>query len=233
MISRARWWSLIAGLVLFSAAFGYVEASVVAYLRSMYAPMRAHFYPAATPNDLFPLLTADQLSAAGPEHTVRLKIELGRELATLVMLAGVALLAARTIWGWLAAFAVCFGIWDIAFYVWLKVLLHWPASFLTWDILFLVPVPWVGPVLAPVLVSISMIAAGIAALWLEHIGRPIHITVLRGALILLAGAMIIGAFVWDFRNTARGGTPNPFNWGLFCAGEVTGIAAFAASLRMK
>src|SRR5437588_1340450 len=127
MLSRARWWSLVAGLVLFSAAFGYVEASVVAYLRSMYTPLRAHFYPAAPMGELFPLLTIDQLSAAGPEHTIRLRTELGREFATLVMLAGVALVAARRTREWVAAFVVCFGTWDIAFYLFLKVLLNWPA----------------------------------------------------------------------------------------------------------
>jgi hypothetical protein len=52
-------------------------------------------------------------------------------------------------------------------------------------------------------------------------------------LIALGGVMIVGAFVWDFRNTARGGTPNSFNWLLLCAGELTGIAAFATAVRVR
>ena len=68
---------------IFSAAFGYVEAAVVAYLRSLYTPVRAYFY-SVTPGKVFPLLTVAQLRSLGPEHIARLRIELGRELATLV-----------------------------------------------------------------------------------------------------------------------------------------------------
>jgi hypothetical protein len=77
------------------------------------------------------------------------------------MLAAIALAVARNARQWTAAFAIAFGVWDIVFYACLKLLLGWPASLFTWDILFLIPVPWVGPVIAPVLVSLTMIAAGI------------------------------------------------------------------------
>src|SRR5260370_7926441 len=86
---------------------------------------------------------------------------MGREAATIVMLAAIALAGADNAGQWAAAFAIAFGTWDIAFYAFLKLLLDWPASLLTWDILFLIPIPWVGPVLAPVIVSASMIAAGL------------------------------------------------------------------------
>src|SRR5690242_14368047 len=117
MASRSQWWRVVVGLVIFGVAFGYVEAAVVAYLRSMYAPIRAQLYPAVPPGELFPLLTLDQLVAFGPEHTARLKIELGREFATLAMLASVGLIAARRAREWIAAFVICFGVWDIAFYL--------------------------------------------------------------------------------------------------------------------
>ena len=233
MAPRAQWWRLLAGLVLFSIAFGYVEAAVVVYLRTLYAPMRAQFYPTVPPSELFPLLTLNQLSAAGPEHELLLKTELFREFATLAMLGSVALIAARQMREWVAGFILCFGIWDLTFYLVLKVLLDWPASLFTWDILFLLPVPWVGPVITPVLVSVSMIGAGLTVLWREHHDKPVYITRSRWGLILLGGAMIVGAFVWDFRNTAEGGAPNPFNWMLFFAGEITGIAAFASSFWSK
>ena len=221
---------IIAGLVLFSAAFGYAEAAVVAYLRHIYDPIRAHFYRRLA-GELFPLLTLNQLESLGPEHILLLKIELGRELATLLMLAGVALVAARRKREWLAAFLICFGIWDITFYMFLKLLLHWPASLLTWDILFLIPVPWAGPVIAPILVSVSMIAGGVCVLYREHNHNQVHLTAWRWALIFLGGAAIVAAFMWDFRNTAKGGNPNPFNWLLFAAGEATAIGALATSLR--
>ncbi len=227
-----EWWRVIAGLALFSMAFGYVEAAVVAYLRNIYTPIRAQFYPGSA-SELFPLLTLQQLRVLGPEHLLRLKTELGREFATLLMLAGAALLAARNLRGWVAAFLICFGIWDITFYLSLKLLLQWPASLLTWDILFLLPVPWTGPVITPVLVSLSMIGSGLIVLWREYQGRPVHLTGLRWALVLMGGMLIFAAFIWDFRNTASGGSPHPFNWLLFWAGEAVGLLSFASSLRLK
>ncbi|MBV8073384.1 MAG: hypothetical protein JO270_26040 [Acidobacteriaceae bacterium] len=226
---KAALWRVVAGLVLFSASFGYVEAAVVIYLRSIYNPLRAHVYP-ATYGDLFPLLTVQQLQALGPDHIVRLKTELGRELATLLMLAGAALAVARKAREWVAAFLVCFGVWDVTFYVFLKLLVGWPASLLTWDILFLVPVPWTGPVLAPLVVSCSMIGCGLVLLSREY-NNPVHLTWRQWSLITIGGVLIVAAFMWDFRNTANGGNPNPFNWFLFIAGEAIGVGTFVSSLR--
>jgi hypothetical protein len=229
MRSKADLGRILAGLVIFSMSFGYVEAAVVAYLRAIYEPLRLHFYP-ATSGELFPLLSLEQLRLLGPEHIVRLKIELGRELATLLMLASVAVIAARKTRERVAVFLVGFGIWDISFYVCLRLLLHWPASLMTWDILFLIPVPWTGPVIAPVLTSLSMIGSGLVVLWREYNGAPVHITGVRWVLILVGAALVIAAFVWDFRNTASGGNPNPFNWVLFVGGEAIGLLAFATGV---
>ncbi len=231
MRSKAQFWRTVVGLVMFSVAFGYVEAAVVVYLRALYTPMRMHFHPALSANDIFPLLSLEQLRALGPEHTTRLKIELAREFATLLMLASVALTAARKPREWLAALLVCFGIWDMAFYASLKLLLSWPASLFTWDILFLLPVPWVGPVLAPLLVSVSMVTAGLTSLWREYRDEPLHMTGLRWISIVLGGLIVFAAFIFDFRNTARGGNPNPFQWGLFLIGLGIALFAFASTLR--
>lgn len=220
----------IAGLVLFAIAFGYVEAAVVAYLRSMYTPLRVRFYPGSS-GELFPLLSLEQLRTLGPEHVLRLKIELGREVATLLMLAGVALAATRKPREWFAAFVLCFGVWDLAFYGFLKALLSWPPSLWTWDILFLLPVPWVGPVLAPMVVSLSMIAAGALLLWREHSARPIVMRGVHWVLIIAAGLIVLAAFMADSRNMARGGNPNAFHWGVFWSGEALGIGAFLSALR--
>jgi hypothetical protein len=221
---------VIVGLVIFSASFGYAEAAVVAYLRSIYTPLRIHFYPRSSA-DLFPLISLQQLQTLGPEHMLRLKIELGRELATLLMLAGTAIAASRKPREWVAAFVICFGIWDVTFYLFLRLLLHWPDSLLTWDILFLIPVPWTGPVIAPILVSLSMIGSGLVLLSREYDNNPVHLARWRWSLILLGGALILAAFVWDFRNTASGGYPNPFNWPLFAVGEAIGLGSFVTSLR--
>ena len=54
-------------LILFGIAFGYVEAAVVVYLRTIFAPIRHETFHNAAHNDLFPLLTAEHLRAAGRE----------------------------------------------------------------------------------------------------------------------------------------------------------------------
>ena len=217
---------ILAALFLFGISFGYVEAAVVAYLRALYDPIRAQFHPERAKGELFLLITPEQLQATGPENTSRLRIELAREAATLLMLAAAGLAVARTAQEWLAAFLIAFGVWDISFYGFLSLIIHWPASLLTWDILFLLPVPWVGPVLAPIVVSLSMILCGIAVL-----RQKIWIRALHWLAIISGGFVVILAFCWDFRNTSTGGVPNPFNWPVFVAGEVIGLAGFFAALR--
>jgi len=217
----------IAALFLFGISFGYVEAAVVVYQRAIYNPVRARLHPERGPNDLFPLITSQQLADAGPENPRRLAIEIGREAATMVMLGAMALGVAQNLHQWIAAFAIAFGVWDICFYAFLKLMIHWPESLSTWDILFLIPLPWVGPVWAPVLVALSMIVCGIISLRAGGVrGRISHWTgVLAGAVV------IVTAFVWDFRNTSAGGIPNPFNWPLFLVGEAIGLSAFLAALK--
>jgi hypothetical protein len=217
----------VAALFLFGISFGYVEAAVVVYLRAIYNPIRARLHPERGPNDLFPLITQSELANTGPENSRRLVIEIGREAATMVMLGSVALAVAGNLHEWMAAFVIAFGVWDITFYAFLKLMIHWPASFTTWDILFLIPLPWVGPVWAPVLVALSMIVCGLISLRAGGIrGRLPHwVGVLAGA------AVIVIAFVWDFRNTSTGGIPNPFNWPLFLVGEAIALGAFLVAAK--
>lgn len=216
---------IVAALFLFGISFGYVEAAVVVYLRAIYDPIRAQLHPERHPRDLFPLITPQQLAATGPENTQRLAIEIAREAATMVMLGAVALAVARNLHQWIAAFVVVFGVWDISFYAFLKLLIHWPESLGTWDILFLIPLPWVGPVWAPLLVALTMIVCGLVSLRAGGIrGAVAHwIGALSGA------AVMVIAFVWDFRNTMSGGLPNPFHWPLFLAGEAIALSAFLAA----
>jgi hypothetical protein len=217
----------VAALFLFGISFGYVEAAVVVYLRAIYDPIRARLHPERGPNDLFPLITPRQLADAGPENPRRLAIEIGREATTMVMLGTVALAVASNFHEWIAAFSIAFGVWDISFYAFLKLMIHWPESLSTWDILFLIPLPWVGPVWAPVLVALTMIVCGLVSLRAGGIrgGLPHWAGVLAGA------AVIVIAFMWDFRNTTAGGVPNPFNWPLFLVGELIGLTAFLAAVK--
>lgn len=121
---------------LFAIAFGFIEAAVVIYLR------------AAT--GLWPVPQLKAL-AAFPESLFR--IECWREAATMVMLASFALLVGQGVKAKLAAFLWTFAFWDLFYYVWLRLAIGWPGSFLTSDVLFLIPVPWVAQVWFPILVS--------------------------------------------------------------------------------
>ncbi len=226
----APWRALIA-LVLFGVSFGYVEATVVVYLRDVYEPLALELHPERKPGDLFPLITLEQLEAADTEHLWRLKTEVMREAATMVILASIGLAIGWNFNTFFAGFIIAFGVWDMFYYVFLKVLIDWPASLLEWDVLFLIPLPWVGPVLAPLLVAISMIAAGTLLLWRESAGRRVRIGWQRWSIIVAGGLIIIAAFCWDYRNVMAGGMPNPFQWPIFLAGETMGLVGFFLAVR--
>ena len=216
-------------MVIFGTAFGYLEAAVVSYLRDLHEPARRQFYPRRPPGDLFPLLTLEQIRQSGAVQPKTLAIEIGREAATMVMLAAVALAVARNAGQWAAVFAIAFGTWDITFYVFLKLLLGWPASVGTWDILFLLPVPWAGPVIAPLLVSAAMAGAGVYHLWREAAGRPVRIGRAQWFGIMAGAAVIVVAFALDYRNIMAGGVPHSFNWWIFGLGFGGGLLPYVTA----
>jgi hypothetical protein len=230
-LTTIPWKRTVLALLLFGTAFGYVEAAVVTYLRALHEPARQRFYPGRPPADLFPLLTLDQVRAASPGQMQTLAIEIGREAATIIMLAAVALAVAKNAGDWAAAFVVTFGTWDITFYVFLKVLLDWPASIFTWDVLFLIPVPWVGPVLAPVLVSAEMIAAGVWQLRAQAQGQSVRISGAQWSGIMAAAVIIVISFAMDYRNIMAGGIPHQFNWWVFATGLGVGTLSYVGAAR--
>jgi hypothetical protein len=137
--AEVRRWLVV---VLFAAAMAWVEAAVVFDLRTLVnriEPWQPHPLP-----DLGPLGSA----------------ELVRELATLVMLGTVGWLAGRSASARFGYACVAFGIWDILYYVFLRVLTGWPHSLVDWDILFLLPLPWWGPVIAPCLIAVLLVIGG-------------------------------------------------------------------------
>ena len=149
----------------------YLESAIVVYLRRLYYPQGFNF----------PLVIIDMPT---------LLLEIGREAATIVMLATVGIAAGRTKVGKFAYFLYVFGVWDIFYYIWLKAFLDWPASLFTWDVLFLIPVPWVGPVLAPVTVALTMIGMGLVLLHLEQRG-PVLPAGARVWLAQIVGSLIV------------------------------------------
>lgn len=199
-------------LTLFGIAFGYLEASVVVYLRRIFYPGGFEFPIAPIPMDVLP-------------------VEIVREAATIVMLWTAAHLAGRTRWERFGHFAFLFGIWDIAFYLGLVVTLGWPDSIMTWDLLFLIPLIWSGPVLAPVLVSLLLIGAGIGIALRERRNRPIRVGRTHWVLSLLSLALLLYAFMANHGVCFAGGVPESFPWAVFGIGWLIGAGLTADVVR--
>lgn len=169
----------IGALVLFSIAMGLLEAVVVVYLRTLVYP----------DGFSFPLKILSEKI-----YTV----EIAREAATLVMLAGVGIAAGRKYYDRLAYFLLTFAVWDIFYYVFLKVYLNWPATLLDWDILFLIPTTWIGPVLAPLLCSLAMIAMAGLILRFDRQGRLLRFSRMEWAGIYGGALLIFLTFIRDY-----------------------------------
>ena len=204
----------IVWLITFAVAMAYVESAVVVYLRTIYYPQGFGF----------PLV---------PMPPGMVAIEMGRELATLVMLLGVAMLAGADRWDRILVFCVGFGVWDIAYYVWLWLLLRWPASPFTWDVLFLIPVPWIGPVAAPVIVSVVLVAGALLLMRRRARGRPVAFPLPLGLLVLAGAVLVLASFMLDFRAVLQQMEPPPFRWGLFGTGVALPVAALVLALGRK
>jgi hypothetical protein len=209
-------------------SFGFVEAVVVVDLRAILSPLLGRADPLSA-DEVLPLVASGRLEPADHVAAQLMRIETLREAATILMLLGVGLAAGQTFVQRFSAFLVAFGIWDISYYLSLRVLLGWPPSLWTWDVLFLIPVPWAAPVLAPVLAAASMVVAGSTVLVWEVTGRSFRIARRDWLMITVGGLILIGVFCRDWRNIDAGGSPNPFPWALFLAGEAIGFGGFLHS----
>jgi hypothetical protein len=220
-------------LSLFSIAMGFLESAVVIYLREI-------VYPGGFEFPLQPIR----------EHLAL--TEVLREAATLIMLSAIAVIAGRTRTEKFAWFLYCFATWDIFYYIFLWLLIGWPESLFTWDILFLIPVTWTGPVIAPALVSLTMILLAIIIVYYTDKTTTTSISP-AGWILLVTGAIIIFlGFVWDYSafilrhysfselwQVPKGALfdlsmvyiPEKFNWMLFAAGEAIIFSAIIIFFR--
>ncbi len=202
--------------VVFSIAFAYIESAVVVYLRTIFHP----------DGFIFPLANF----GAGPLWKQLLLTEIGREAATIVLIFTGAWLFGRSSQQRFAYFLIIFAVWDIFYYVWLKVLLDWPASITDWDILFLMPVVWASPVWPPVLVSITMLAVGMIIFYRCSRGRPLkagfadHLCFIAAALAMVVSFCIGGLHICevDFESY--------FYWPIFVAGYLLAVGLFVKCL---
>ncbi len=220
-------------LAIFAIAMGFLEGIVVVYVRELYYPEGFDF----------------PLKLMSPELVT---IEWIREFATLVMLAGVGILTGRNGLQRLLYALFAFGVWDIFYYLALKLLIGWPASFLTWDILFLIPVSWLGPVLAPVLNSVTMIMMALLLVSRQERGYPVKVSMADWVLIFGAALIILYTYLIDYtrlliesdvlpgKNSPEAAEslvsmitsyiPESYIWLLFIVGEVLIVAAITRIL---
>ncbi|MFQ5601163.1 MAG: hypothetical protein ACE5G2_11505 [Candidatus Krumholzibacteriia bacterium] len=198
----------LGALWLFATLFGIVEAALVADLRFFLDPDSTRFPFVRLPGTL-------------------LLIELVREGVTLVLLATVARLAVRRPAARFAAFLDVFGIWDLVYYVGLRFMLGWPRGLTDWDLLFLLPVPWLGPVYAPLILALTMVGVGGATL--RHDARYGRFQVWPRHLLVagLAGLACISSFTIDPGAVERGVLPSRYPIELLALGLVIGMLAWA------
>ncbi len=198
---------------IFAMAMAYLEAAVVVYLRKIFGI--SDVYGEIPPFD--PTLGA---------------VEIGREFSTLLMLLSLGIVAGKGVSSRLGFMIYAFGVWDIFYYVWLKVLIGWPESLLDWDILFLIPLPWWGPVIAPLIVAATMAIAGILFARLEEKGLKPKWN--WACLLLLSASLLL--ILYTFMAEALGALPAAapvlhqlrpvsFDWPLFLIGY--GLSVFA------
>jgi hypothetical protein len=202
-------------VVAYGIAMAFLESAVVVYLQRALGMETGVLFPLQDPAGV------GELAA----------IEVGREAATLVMLAAVGWLAGRSWLERLAWTAVAFGAWDILYYAWLWVFIGWPPSLATWDLLFLIPVPWAGPVWSPVAVSVALVGFGLAAAHRLRAGRRVGVGPSQVAAGLLGGLIVIVAFCWNAPLLAEGGIPSDFPWPVFAVGMA--IAAWGAITALR
>jgi len=216
---RTTEWNRWLIICVFAIAMAWVESAVVFDLRTMVD--RLEPYQA----DPLPLI-----GKLGP-------VELVRELATMIMLFTVGMLAGKTWPQRLGYSAVAFGVWDIFYYVFLKVMYGWPHSLLDWDILFLLPLPWWGPVLAPMLIAGLMIIWGTRVTQFAGTTTPSGRTFVAWSLNFAGMFVALYVFMTDTLRVAHLGVPvvrqvlpAEFNWPLFLVALALMAAPIVAPL---
>jgi hypothetical protein len=180
-------------LTVFSIAMGYLETSVVVYLRKIYYPDGFGF----------------PLNPIGKDIVIT---ELLREVSTLIMLTGVAVLAGKNALQRLAFFLFSFAVWDIFYYVFLYVLIGWPQSLMTWDILFLIPMPWVGPVLSPLIITLLMILFAGITVFFDLKGIKARVNLKEWLLFITGAVTVIISWTWDYSRYIISNNPDESIW---------------------
>lgn len=200
---------MFVALWIVALTFGWIEAAVVVYLRQSY-PLPPSLSGIPSPTTAMPALL--------------LAVEVVREACTLALLGAVAFVATPRLAGRAGGFLLLFGVWDLTYYAVLWLILGWPPSLVTWDVLFLIPVPWVAPVWAPATVAVAFVASGTYLFWTAERSRSYG----RADLARLVASLlaILIAFMAGWRAVASERPPDGFPVALFVAGLAAGAWSF-------
>jgi hypothetical protein len=220
---------IAASLLLFGVTFGLIEAAVVIDLRVLFEPSNGAGATAVPTGEGFPVLTVSQLLRGSDQASRLLRIEMIREAATIALLATAGLAVGGRTLRVFAAFLTAFGVWDLAYYAAFRCLTGWPATVWAWDLLFLLPVCWSGPVLAPMIVAATMVVCGLHTIARDLSGKPLRPGPGHWLAVLGGGFVIIAAFCANARVVAEGGVPTEFPWGIFQFGELVAVTGYAAA----
>ncbi len=124
-------------LAIFGIAMAHLEGVVVVYLRKALG-----------------MLDSESNKESVEKFPKRyLRIEMTREAVTIIMLVIIAYISGIT---WIEKgifFLWTFAFWDLFYYLSLYILIKWPPTLKTIDVLFLIPKPWIAPVWFPISVS--------------------------------------------------------------------------------
>jgi hypothetical protein len=201
-------------VALFALAMAYLEAATVVYLRRVFGVV-----------DL-----VRDLAIFDPRIAC---IEVGREAATLVMLGSLGCAASRSSQARLGFALFAFGLWDALYYVWLRLMLGWPESLFTQDVLFLVPLPWWGPVLTPVLIACVSVAFGACLVRQDDLGRRVRPSGLEWGALFAGILIVLASFMADALRALPASAedlsrlkPTAFRWELY----LPGLGAIIVSL---
>lgn len=203
---------LLIALSTFAVAMGYIEAAVVAYLRELYYPE----------GFAFPLKMMAEFI---------MLVEVGRELATLVLLTSISFAVAKKRWERFGWFLFLFGAWDVWYYIWLKLTIGWPLRLTDWDVLFLIPIPWIGPVIAPLSVALSMIIIGPCIVSEDSMPRSYRPGLLAWVLGLFGSAILLYSFMSDTDAILHQQQPQAYSYWLLMITLASYWTGFLMSLR--
>jgi hypothetical protein len=124
-------------LAIFGIAMAHLEGVVVVYLRKVLG-----------------ITDSESNKESIEKFPVKyMKIEMTREAATIIMLVAIAYLTGNSWIERAVLFLWTFAFWDLFYYLSLYILIKWPPSMKTIDVLFLIPKPWIAPVWFPIGVS--------------------------------------------------------------------------------